>query len=221
MNIVGFSGKMGSGKDYTAEQISKLLKKENSNYKISFMSFANELRVELDEIVAEIKKESPLLFLADKYSVKLSEINIVYNLLLEDGAFQDETYSLFNRTDKSRDILQYWGTDVRRKQDKDYWVNLVDKRIKSTKCDFIFITDVRFENEQKCVTDNGGIVIRCFVNGDEQQKRLNARGVKNNNMLHSSEIAMNGFKANYHVDTSKKDSIEIAIEIIKNSKYVT
>jgi hypothetical protein len=62
-----------------------------------------------------------------------------------------------------RPILQWWGTEFRRKyQNKDnYWIDQVDKLMKNaTFIDVFIIPDVRFLNEAEFVRRAGGILLK-------------------------------------------------------------
>ena len=77
-------------------------------------------------------------------------------------------------TEKDTTLLQWWGTDFRRKQDENYWVKKVRDKIQSMvfsyretpvgfikykyKCPDIVIPDTRFKNECKMIKDFGGEV---------------------------------------------------------------
>tara|TARA_B100001094_G_C18169614_1_gene794280 strand:+ start:85 stop:657 length:573 start_codon:yes stop_codon:yes gene_type:complete len=61
-----------------------------------------------------------------------------------------------------RPLLVCWGTQVmRQKIDRDYWVKSVEKTVEINRKNNIcsIITDVRFENEIKWISNNGGICI--------------------------------------------------------------
>ena len=62
-----------------------------------------------------------------------------------------------------RGLLQWWGTDFRRKLfGKDYWVNTIEKVIEkyNYEADLIIIPDVRFANEFEWIKEvHGGQVI--------------------------------------------------------------
>lgn len=66
-----------------------------------------------------------------------------------------------------RDIMQLWGTNVRRSQDPDYWVKramgTVDKLTAASPSvypDLVVFDDVRFPSEANAIRDRGGIVVR-------------------------------------------------------------
>lgn len=50
-------------------------------------------------------------------------------------------------TGKHRTLLQWWGTEYRRKQDPYYWVKQMEKTIKAEQPQFALISDMRFKNE--------------------------------------------------------------------------
>jgi len=66
-----------------------------------------------------------------------------------------------------RQILQWHGTEVRRKQDPDYWVDQMRVDLKTLQRSYpegeilnVVIDDVRFENEARMVKEMGGVLIR-------------------------------------------------------------
>ena len=63
-------------------------------------------------------------------------------------------------------ILQYWGTDVLRKNfHDDIWIASLENKLRKTKDDIV-ISDCRFPNEIAAIKRAGGIVIRV-VRGPE------------------------------------------------------
>jgi hypothetical protein len=63
-------------------------------------------------------------------------------------------------------MLQFWGTDFRRAQNKNYWVNKTSNRIKEIQSNnpeaIILIPDTRFRNEYEKLKDFGGIFIKVY-----------------------------------------------------------
>jgi len=55
--------------------------------------------------------------------------------------------------------MQNFGTDVRRKQDPEYWVKRWKDTVSKQKAT-VLTDDVRFVNEAQAVKDAGGILIR-------------------------------------------------------------
>jgi hypothetical protein len=61
---------------------------------------------------------------------------------------------------KDRKFLQYIGTDWGRAIDENIWINvLLEKGNKSTK-DYIFVSDIRFENEFEALKQDGWICVK-------------------------------------------------------------
>lgn len=60
---------------------------------------------------------------------------------------------------KHAKLLQWWGTEYRRTQDSDYWVNTLVGRITRENPDIALITDTRFKNEAQAVKDLGGYTL--------------------------------------------------------------
>ena len=61
-----------------------------------------------------------------------------------------------------RKKLQYWGTEYRRSQDENYWINKIKKEVDFLMevSDVVVVTDVRFLNEADFVKERGGIIIK-------------------------------------------------------------
>lgn len=60
---------------------------------------------------------------------------------------------------KPRPLLQWWGTDFRRKQDPNYWVKRLRKTLNDHRPDVALITDVRFRNEADLIHELGGTLV--------------------------------------------------------------
>lgn len=56
-----------------------------------------------------------------------------------------------------RATLQQWGTEYRRNRDDNYWVDLLDRRIRMEAPQYALVTDVRFRNELGWVRGRGGV----------------------------------------------------------------
>jgi hypothetical protein len=63
-------------------------------------------------------------------------------------------------TGKPRTLLQWWGTDYRRKQDPDYWVKRLTETLEREQPEVALITDVRFPNEADAIHAMGGKVVK-------------------------------------------------------------
>lgn len=77
-----------------------------------------------------------------------------------------------------RALLQWWGTDLRRKKDPEYWI----KKMKGDLAPFVeggwrenetaVITDVRFPNEADALRDLGGTIVRVWAPTAIRRDRL-------------------------------------------------
>lgn len=64
-----------------------------------------------------------------------------------------------------RHIYQWYGSDYKRAEDKNYWIKHLDFQITQFKqaavpCINVFVTDVRFLNEAEYIKQSGGILWR-------------------------------------------------------------
>ena len=129
--IIGISGKAGCGKSTLAEMLTKNLGEQ-------------WIRMSLGDVV---KKEAAEMFNFPLWMAYDSEAKkcVVY---VKD----------VDRKMTIREILQYWGTDVRRKEDPDYWTKKLHENVPADK--HVIIDDIRFVSEVEFVRNLGGKVFR-------------------------------------------------------------
>jgi hypothetical protein len=74
-----------------------------------------------------------------------------------------------------RTVLQWWGSDFRRKDDVDYWIKQTWQAIVNLPDDvqLVIIPDVRFKNEAEAIKKVGGLVFN----------------IKRNTNMHSTHIS--------------------------------
>ena len=141
MKLIGISGKIGSGKTALAEELVKLTG-------FVRVSFADPVKQEVSQIYGV-----PLEFCYHhkQWACQLREKYFI------DGVEYTPPQTTV------RDLLQWHGTEVRRKQDLAYWTKQMKGRLNElwdNDCPWIVIDDVRFEDEAWFVKDNGGILVR-------------------------------------------------------------
>jgi hypothetical protein len=98
-------------------------------------------------------------------------------------------------------LLQWYGTDFRRREDPDYWVHRgmqeIDKwrQIPRYQDAFVVNTDTRFSNEVLIPKQKGFISIRLEVSPENQRQRAACLGLEltEAHRLHSSELALDKF----------------------------
>ena len=128
-------------------------------------------------LVAEIKQNFPTLL------GKIVEVySHLYPKTVDDLFVEKEPFV--------RALLQNYGTEVRRRDDPEYWV----KRWKESLPDGnVLVDDVRFLNEAKAVRDAGGIVVR-IVRADMESTDT-----------HASETEMDLIVPDYTIETTTGD----------------
>lgn len=119
-HLIGITGRRRSGKDIFAETCIEQLAKHNLTGVI--VGFADALKLECAVMLA-------------KFGVE--EMDTTY--FLEAFAGPDK--------ERYRPFLQWYGTEFKRARDEDYWVHKLNNTLPLVYADFVFVTDVRFENE--------------------------------------------------------------------------
>ena len=108
-----------------------------------------------DALVAEVKQNFPDLLaeIVRQLELRRSEFEIVPWTV--DRLFVDKPPLM-------RALLQNYGTEVRRRDNDNYWVNRWDTIARNTGLfrSNLVTDDVRFKNEAQAVIDRGGILIR-------------------------------------------------------------
>ena len=101
-----------------------------------------------------------------------------------------------------RTILQWWGTEWRRSQDKEYWLKRLQEKVDehNDEADAVIVTDCRFPNEADLVMEMGGYVIQVIRDTDHSDS-------------HPSETSMDGYAHFYHViyNMGSLDDLRIAV----------
>lgn len=181
--IIGLTGAARSGKDTVADYLV-------SRHGFSKSAFAFALRREVAESfninvdILDIDKDihSPLMNMdrcTDKEFASIMSGSMAHAV---NGNFSP------------RKVMQLWGTEYRRSQDPDYWVNKVKDKV----CDgrSWVISDLRFFNEYDILKSVGGAVIRII------NPRLSVHV-----SAHSSEEFWKECKADHDIvnDGSKED----------------
>ncbi len=115
---------------------------------------------------------------------------------------------------KHSGILQWWGTEYRRRWNPDYWTDKY--RIAISKFDCVVVTpDMRFVNEAIAITELGGATINV--------RRLNEDGTqyldKSRPAGHQSEIELDGWNFDYRIIAKSGQTSLVqayAVEILKH-----
>jgi hypothetical protein len=89
-----------------------------------------------------------------------------------------------------RELLQNYGTDLRRSEDPDYWVNAWHAKVNALGGKIV-VDDIRFLNEAEAIKDFGGKIIRVTRDtGIEPDKHISE--VEMSQIQVDAEIENNG-----------------------------
>jgi hypothetical protein len=83
---------------------------------------------------------------------------------------------------KQRQLTQWWGTEYRRAQNTDYWLNHVVDQIRIAAPEIVLIDDMRFPNEFDWIAAVGGKTVKMT--------RLGLKPIQNGIANHPSESAI-------------------------------
>ncbi len=193
VRLLGFSGKLASGKDSVAAGVVRRLKLDP----VVHYSFAKPLKDEVDEVLALLRQGSaeqvPAALQVNSGS-RLDEVIDSARKALQD----DPTCDARTRTPDMRRVLQLWGTEIRRAQDYDYWVKRATVAVMGHVADgsHVFYTDGRFPNEITSSQQIGFVVFRLQVDPAVQAQRLSHRDgleLDPSAQVHPSETALDDF----------------------------
>ena len=214
--IIGISGKLGSGKDTVGQAIE--LRAQADGYTCFRRAFGDALKEEValflskqsfkdakeflelhasaddfDDIIEQTFMATPV----GTWAKIKSRITRIYSYApVHDFSDQyEDLLAAFNdrkRKEQFRRLLQWWGTEFRRKQcDESYWLDALEKWIDQiidlhpkTKL-LIWVPDNRFPNEQKFLEKIGAYTVRI------ERTVASTPAVTAN---HPSETALDGYR---------------------------
>lgn len=155
--LIALTGKVGSGKDSSADYLVR-------HAGFMKLAFADTLRAEIldgfdlteraDILTNRDTKEQPHPALALRNCTKFGFIGAVATAT---HACVDSAWLDASRT--PRQILQWWGTEYRRRQDEHYWISRMASKVgvhRGNGQNSFVITDCRFANELAFVHAIGG-----------------------------------------------------------------
>jgi len=193
VNLIAFNGKAGAGKDTAADILVRYARFEK-------LAFADALRAEVAEAfdicaIAPIlhdrqAKEQPHDALALR---NCSEFCFLGAVALATHATVNSEWLDAPRS--PRQILQWWGTEFRRKRDPRYWVNALAGRIairREAGQQRFVISDCRFPNEYAFVHSMGGQMWRIFRGDLQPVEGLHPSAVALDNIAADAELCNHG-----------------------------
>ena len=115
---------------------------------------------------------------------------------------------------KGRELLQWLGTDVVRKNYEDTWVDMIVALLKGIKTlyDYVIIPDVRFPNEIDKMCDNFNCITVRVIRPDFDN------GLTDEQKNHPSETALKDYPMEYELinDGDLKKLLETTRTFLKN-----
>lgn len=179
--------KARNGKGTAAKAITEA---RGDKYDIRIMSFADALR--------------------DEVRGREFELCLKHNVPYDPNPPVDEMYP----NGKQRALLQFWGTEYRRKQDPFYWVKKLKERIDKEQPQIVLIDDMRMKNEYLFVRINDGHTVKVTRHGFSLLDPVAA--------AHPSETDLDGITFDYEiqvldgeVEQLKKDAVTVFDMIVK------
>jgi hypothetical protein len=185
MIILGFGNKARQGKDAAAAGIQEFCQLNHMG--CTRVGFADALKKEVTGVMAKYDGDVGLLLangpepgISFPYSVRPDSNPDMTDPLLPFG--------------KHSGILQWWGTEYRRRWNPDYWTDKY--RLVVSRLDGVVITpDMRFVNEAIAITELGGATINVRRLNDDGTQYLD----KSRPAAHQSEIELDGWNYDYRI----------------------
>jgi len=120
-------------------------------------------------------------------------------------------------TDKDPEILQFWGTNFRRKHiDPLYWINKTITKARTIanelQAGYILIPDTRFKNEADALHLNGGYYIKVVRTNEHGGQYVSSDRDPN----HSSEIDLQDYPADITLTAFNVDELKQQVEKLYN-----
>ena len=229
-NVIGLalSGKLASGKDTVAPAALSRIGVATMEH----MFFARPIKDEFNGILRTMRAAPSAVAaqaaVADQFDLPVEAAGRLVDLIRDQAVANPDLRST-DRTPEMRAALQYIGTDVRRQQDPDWWVNISLRSALDVLAEgrSVFFTDTRFPNEAEAVRDIGFTVVRLDITDETQRTRLADRdGLAPDPAAvnHPSETALdnyNGFDVRISNDGPIEHAIAATINAIKQPNPVT
>lgn len=158
--LLGLGYKARQGKNFVAGYMQEL------NPAIKLYAFADELKI----------------YCAEHHDELLEQWQLVNQTQTNPPWKNDPIYGC-------TPILQWYGTDVARKQDPDVWVKALHTRISRENPEIAIVTDVRFPNEAAYIKENAGYLVEVRRYNEDGSQFLD----KDRDPNHPSETALDEY----------------------------
>ena len=151
--IIGIAGHIGSGKDTAAGYLLRA-------HGFTRVGFSDVLK---DEVARKLRRT---------LAAYLVERGVGPDM---NAAIRDVLWT--NRTPVTRALLQEFGTEVRRADDPNYWVDRWEEKVTRLMTGGVVAPDCRFRNEAQRVRDLGGYLLRIERPGHAGDSHASEHGL--------------------------------------------
>lgn len=166
MLIIGFGNKARHGKDTAAEAVHDFYESRNTLLRkhgmtkaitnVGVYKFATALYEESNEALKNgIWKTRTVCYTEKLVNGQCEHFVVLPEWVQPSPEYQPTELAPYGKHPK---LLQWWGTEFRRKQNENYWVDKLFASI-SSNIDVALITDVRFGNEADSIVSRGGYTV--------------------------------------------------------------
>ena len=230
VRLLAISGKKGSGKDtFTAALAAELTQP------FTMHAFAYALKSQAQDVFdiigyfveRDYTEDMIVNHLIQKYTLwnipyitkNMHELVQGVTIDIRNGITPDS----YKRSPGAWRGLQLLGTDIRRRQDDNYWVKLtvsyaIEQLANGTS---VYISDVRFPNEISSLEYFDAPTIRMHVSPEVQKERLLGRDgtmPSEEALMHPSEVSLDDY--GFEVIVDNNGSVSIAENVRRVSEYL-
>lgn len=211
--LFGVSGKLASGKDTIAKESMIATGHADAVHRY----YADDLKGEVDDVINAIRGGASPATLSVQFTIPVHQAEYIYNVLVDELVIDPSVHAR-RRTPGMRAVLQYWGTDIRRAQDYDYWVKLALRGALEDAAAgrSVYFTDMRFPNEVRWAQDLGFLVARIEVTPETQAARLAERDSLPPDptaLMHASETALDDY-AGFDLVVDNNGTLESSVAAV-------
>lgn len=190
--LLVISGKMGSGKDSVAEAAAHEAAGGREPVRVFF---ADPLKQELEQVHALVRAGTP----ADRIAVETGCTREQAARVVDILARIPDQVTVRDRTPETRLAAQYWGAEVRRAGNPNYWVDAASQQVEELLAagESVYVTDARYPNEVEAMVALGGFAVRLEVPERVRAARIAMRDGQAPDveaMRHPSELALDEYR---------------------------
>jgi len=157
--LIGISGKPGSNKLFYGFRIIRELRLRG--YSADLVSLAKPLYEELNYIADQVVDKVPNEKIIEENNLGNRGFKLIELLNPEAIGEKNPVYGYSRRNEFFRAALSVLGTEIRREQNANYFLNKLEDQLKDL--DFGVLIDLRFPNEADFIFQNQGMTIRVNV----------------------------------------------------------